>query len=185
MCAPLPAPSLPLPSRTRLPVAVKGSQECAHPPPWLLHVLRSFLPGAASALLACLVLGKSQPFSCVQGGSPAKQLGWNENSRCLQRVSSPLVCGLALFGDSVIGMVSKQGQNPTQGPARLDTWALWWECVAQGKPPGAKFVVTQPPSWPQALENTVMTNVHPCRAGQWRCFSPLPALVGGNPLHIC
>ena len=92
---------------------------------------------------------------------------------------TPCVWAGTLFGDSVIGTVSKEGQNPTQGPTRLDTQVLWWECVAQGNPPGPEIAVIQPLSPPQTLENTVLT------ARLWHCFSPFPAFVGRNPLHVC
>ena len=91
---------------------------------------------------------------------------------------TPCVWPGTLLGDSVIGTVSKEGQNPTQGPTRLDTRVLWSECVAQGNPPGAKIEVIQPLCPLQALENTVMINVHPCTARLWHCFSPFPAFVG-------
>ena len=97
---------------------------------------------------------------------------------------TPCVWPGTLLGDSVIGTVSKEGQNPTQGPTRLDTRVLWSECVAQGNPSGAKIAVIQPLSPLQALENTVMINVHPCTARLWHCFSPYPAFVGRSPLHV-
>lgn len=174
------------PATLRLRVAKKGSQELSHPPP-VAPVCTLELPPRCNLSLACLPCAGeiSAIFLCAKEGALPSSWGGMKTPGVCRGSPHPLCMAWHSFGDSVIGTVSKEGQNPTQVPARLDTWALWWECVAQGKPPGAKFVVIQPPSRPQALENTVMVNVRPCRAGLWHCFSPLPAFVGGNPLHIC